>query len=60
MRDRFFSEHRDKDYHLPRSMREAYGYEATLYVEEPYTDGGGWFLAIGVVGVLIWFGYGWI
>jgi len=28
-----FSEYRDKDYHIPRTMREAYGYEPVLYVQ---------------------------
>lgn len=32
MRERFFTEYRDKDYRMPRSTREAYGYEPTLWV----------------------------
>jgi len=34
MNEKFFSEHRPHDYRLPRSMREAYGYEPVLYEEE--------------------------
>ena len=33
-RHRYFTEFRHKDYHTPRSMREAYGFEPMLYVEE--------------------------
>lgn len=33
MNYRHFSEYRHKDYHTPRSMKEAYGWDAPLYVE---------------------------
>lgn len=34
-----FSEYREKDYRLPRSTKEAYGYDPVLYTdEEPPTD----------------------
>lgn len=29
-----FSEYREKDYRLPRSLKEAYGYEPAVYVEQ--------------------------
>lgn len=32
--EKFFSEYRESDYRIARSMREAYGYEPVLYVEE--------------------------
>lgn len=32
MNEKYFSEYRDKDYRMPRSTREAYGYEPTLWV----------------------------
>jgi hypothetical protein len=34
MNERFFSEYREKDYHTARSLREVYGWEPPLYVEE--------------------------
>jgi len=38
MNYKHFSEYRHKDYHIPRSMREAYGWEPPLYVcEDPPT-----------------------
>jgi hypothetical protein len=33
-RHRHFTEFRDKDYRIARSMKEAYGFEPMLYVEE--------------------------
>lgn len=57
----FFSEFRSKDYRIPRSMREAYGYEATLWVEEPDRSFGSWiWWIIAFVGIVIWVGCGWI
>lgn len=32
--NRFFTEYREKDYRLPRSLKEAYGYEPAVYVEQ--------------------------
>jgi hypothetical protein len=34
MKEKFFTEYRDKDYRIARSMKELYGYEPLLYVEE--------------------------
>jgi len=34
MKNKNFSEYRHKDYHIPRTLREAYGWEPPLYVEE--------------------------
>jgi hypothetical protein len=34
MKTKFFTEYRHKDYVTPRSMKEAYGWEPPLYVEE--------------------------
>jgi hypothetical protein len=31
---KYFTEFRHKDYYTPRSMREAYGFEPMLYVQE--------------------------
>jgi hypothetical protein len=41
-------------------MREAYGYDAPLYIDEPEPDLSGYFWLIGMLGVLIWIAYGWI
>jgi len=54
-----FTEYRFKDYHTPRSMREAYGFDAPLYVESD-RDMSGWFLAGVTLWVLVWVGYGWL
>jgi hypothetical protein len=40
MNKRFFTEYRHKDYVTPRSMKEAYGWEPPLYVEEKSVDAG--------------------
>lgn len=32
---KYFTEFRDKDYRLPRSMREAYGYDPVIYDATP-------------------------
>jgi hypothetical protein len=46
MRNRHFTEYRHKDYYIPRSMREAYGWEPPLYVEEESVEAG---VVVGVV-----------
>lgn len=57
---RFFSAYRPNDYHTPRSMREAYGYDARLW-EEPPEPSMSWFYWLTVFfGVICWVGYGWI
>lgn len=40
MRHRHFTEYRHKDYRTPRSTREAYGWDAPLYVEEEPVEAG--------------------
>jgi len=59
----YFSEYRPHDYRLPRSMREAYGYEPALWSDSGDHDllwWAGltmWAIAIGLV---IWYAYGWL
>ena len=60
MNDRFFMEYRPQDYRVPRSMRDAYGYDARLYVEQQPKTVSGWYLVIGFIGLLVWFSYGWL
>jgi len=36
---RYFSEYRQHDYRTPRSMRECYGWDAPLYIDD---DNDGW------------------
>ena len=56
MKARYFTEYRDKDYYTPRSMKEAYGWDAPLHVEERQADwlsAAGWIVWIGTLGVIV-------
>lgn len=46
MRHRHFTEYRDSDYRIARSMKELYGWDAPLYVEEESVEAG---VVVGVV-----------
>ena len=48
-----FSEYRHKDYVTPRSLKEIYGYEPHLHVEEQERKGDDW---VGII-CLIAFGF---
>lgn len=48
-----FIEYRHKDYRTPRSMKEAYGYESDLHIEEQENEGD---TLVGIV-CLIVFGF---
>jgi len=59
----YFSEYRPHDYRLPRSMREAYGYEPVLYVQDDdhsLTRWTGAFVWLSAIGLVIWYAYGWL
>lgn len=63
MNERYFSQFRPKDYQTPRSIREAYGWDAPLFVEqaeESLSDFCGWLILIACFGLLVWFTYGWL
>lgn len=63
MNERFFSEYRPRDYQLPRSRREAYGYEPVLWTDSDERDllwWAGLLLWVAVVGLVIWYAYGWL
>jgi len=55
MKPKHFSEFRPNDYRTPRSMKDAYGWDARIYVEEESS----WrpvlltVLAMGVVGMVL-------
>ena len=58
-----FSEFRPKDYRVPRSLREAYGYEPVLYEQEPDSSFSWWAglcAWIIAVGLLVWYIAGWL
>lgn len=60
MNDQFFSEYRRKDYIVPRSMREAYGQDFILEVEEkPASLFWAW-VAVIVLWLGVWVAYGWL
>ena len=55
MKAHHFTEYRQKDYRTPRSVKEAYGWDAPLYVEERQADwlsAAGWIVWIGTVGAI--------
>jgi hypothetical protein len=54
-----FTEYRSKDYQTPRSMQEAYGFKAPLYIKSK-PDMSGWFLVGAILWVVIWVGCGWL
>lgn len=58
--NKFFTEYRSQDYRIPRSMREAYGWDAPLHVDKEETSYSGLMVGIGMVGLLIWLAYGWV
>lgn len=58
--NKFFTEYRPHDYHVPRSMKEAYGWDAPLYVEEEQSSLSGLTWTIAIAGLLIWLAYGWV
>lgn len=63
MNYRYFSEYREKDYHVPRSIREAYGWDAPLWVDEDpplITDITVVAVLAAAAGWMIWFAYGWL
>lgn len=60
MNNRFFSEYRAHDYRTPRSMREAYGYDARLYEDLPEMSYSPIYWVIAFVWVICWVGAGWI
>ncbi len=65
MRDHhYFSEYRPHDYRLPRSMREAYGHEPVLWVQQDNDHDALWWAGLTVwaiaLGLVIWYAYGWL
>lgn len=57
---KLFSEYRFKDYRIPRSMREAYGYDARIYSSQPdRLPRWAWWILIPLV-LVLWVSYGWI
>jgi hypothetical protein len=50
MKHRHFTEYRDSDYRIARSMKELYGWDAPLYVEEEPTETGV-VVGVGVIGL---------
>jgi len=57
---KLFSEYRSKDYRTPRSMREAYGYDARIYSSKPdKLPGWVWWILVPLV-LVLWVSYGWI
>lgn len=56
MKTHHFTEYRHKDYRTPRSVKEAYGWDAPLHVEERQADwlsAAGWIVWIGTLGVIV-------
>ena len=51
-----FSEYRQKDYMTPRSLKEAYGRDVDLYVEEEMSPNRHRWLLLGLIGCM-WIAY---
>ena len=63
MKAHHFTEYRHKDYRIPRSMKEAYGWDAPLWIEEdPVSLSFGFVIGVLLASIawILWFAYGWL